>query len=219
MKMKLPRSTPVVALVAAGCLLLGSTGGAVAGALITGKQIKDNTVTTKDIKNGSLAVKDLSKKTRSALAGTAGPTGATGATGPAGAAGPRGFSAWDTIPQGVTVTGRFFDAGRTAGTTGIREENINFPARLPAPPTNWGFGADTFPFTPNDAACTGTFLNPTAPAGRVCVYVEHLSNFSDIEVFGWDAVEHQTHAFYLELTESAPDDSFNYYGSWAYTAP
>lgn len=217
--MNLPRSTPIVALVAAGCLLLGSTGGAVAGALITGKQIKDNTVTTKDIKNGSLAVKDLSKQTRSALAGAPGPAGATGATGAAGAAGPRGFSAWDTMPSGVTVTGRFFDAGRVGGTAGIQEENVNFPAKLPAPPTGWGFGPDSFAFTPTDPACTGTFLNPTAGAGRVCVYVAHLSNFSDIEVFGWDDVEHQSHAFYLELDETNPNDSFNYYGSWAYTAP
>ena len=43
----LPRSTPVLVLLAAA-LLLGASGGAVAGAMITGAQIKDNTVTTAD---------------------------------------------------------------------------------------------------------------------------------------------------------------------------
>ncbi|NHA01336.1 hypothetical protein G5V59_19930 [Nocardioides sp. W3-2-3] len=40
-------------------LLLGSTGGAVAGALITGKQIKNESVTGADIKNGSLGSVDI----------------------------------------------------------------------------------------------------------------------------------------------------------------
>src|SRR5262245_8571615 len=40
--------------------------------------------------------------------GVAGPPGPTGSTGPGGAqgpSGPRGFSAWDVIPSGTTVTG------------------------------------------------------------------------------------------------------------------
>ncbi|WP_435771489.1 hypothetical protein [Nocardioides sp. SYSU DS0651] len=40
-------------------VLLGTSGGAVAGALITGKQIKDGTVTGADIRNGSLAGADI----------------------------------------------------------------------------------------------------------------------------------------------------------------
>lgn len=67
----LPRSTPVLVLLAAA-LLLGASGGAVAGAMITGAQIKDNTVTTADIKNGNLAAKDLSKAARASLKGQTG---------------------------------------------------------------------------------------------------------------------------------------------------
>ncbi|MCR1781189.1 hypothetical protein KVF89_01460 [Nocardioides carbamazepini] len=45
--------------VATGLVLTAGTSGAVAGAMITGKQIKNNTVTTKDIKDGSLGGADI----------------------------------------------------------------------------------------------------------------------------------------------------------------
>ncbi|MFC7505572.1 hypothetical protein ACOACQ_13545 [Nocardioides sp. CPCC 206347] len=44
-------------------LLMGSTGGAVAGALITGKQIKDGTVSTIDVTNESLTGTDVRNET------------------------------------------------------------------------------------------------------------------------------------------------------------
>jgi len=77
-------SSPVVLALCAGCLLLGSTGGAVAGAKITGKQIKNESVTGKDVKNRSLTEQDL---TSSTVAGLQGPPGLTG---PAGPTGPKG---------------------------------------------------------------------------------------------------------------------------------
>jgi hypothetical protein len=78
-------------------IVLASTAGAVAGSLITGKQIKDNTVTTKDIKDGTLAAKDLAPATVAQLKGGPGTTGATGAAGPTGPPGAQG-------PQGVAGT-------------------------------------------------------------------------------------------------------------------
>ncbi|HWJ11129.1 MAG TPA: hypothetical protein VNS46_17245 [Nocardioides sp.] len=45
-------------------LLLGTTGGAVAGGLITGAKIKDGTVTGVDIKNGSLTAVDIKDEPR-----------------------------------------------------------------------------------------------------------------------------------------------------------
>ncbi|MDQ6526266.1 hypothetical protein RB608_21785 [Nocardioides sp. LHD-245] len=55
----LSRSGIVTIAVATGLVLTAGTGGAVAGAMITGKQIKNNTVTTKDIKDGSLTGADV----------------------------------------------------------------------------------------------------------------------------------------------------------------
>jgi hypothetical protein len=47
-----------VHVVAAGALVLAMGGSATAAAVITGKQIKDNSIGSRDIKNGSLQVKD-----------------------------------------------------------------------------------------------------------------------------------------------------------------
>lgn len=74
-------------------LLAAGTGGAVAGVMITGKQIKDGTVTSADIMDRTLGVSDLSPAARNSLQGAPGPTGANGppgATGPAGATGATG---------------------------------------------------------------------------------------------------------------------------------
>ncbi len=53
------RISPLALAVLVAALLLGSTGGAVAGALITGKQIKNESVTGADIKNGTLGSADV----------------------------------------------------------------------------------------------------------------------------------------------------------------
>lgn len=54
----LPRSTPAFVILA-GALLVGASGGAVAGAMITGAQIKDGTVSGADIKNFSIGSQDI----------------------------------------------------------------------------------------------------------------------------------------------------------------
>jgi hypothetical protein len=79
-----------IALVAAGCLLLGSTGGAVAGGLVTGSQIKNGTVTGKDVRDRSLAATDLSPATVAKLQGAKGPAGPQGPAGPVGPEGRQG---------------------------------------------------------------------------------------------------------------------------------
>lgn len=103
-------------------LVVTSTGGAVAGALVTSKQIKDNTITSADIKDNTVRTNDLSPAAR-ALSGTAGPggpagpagpagppgaPGAKGPAGPAGPAGPTGASAMtDVTVRAKTVTGQW----------------------------------------------------------------------------------------------------------------
>jgi hypothetical protein len=105
---RIPRTLPIV-LIAAVALVLAFSGGAVAGKLITGKQIKDNTVSTKDIKNGSLQSLDLSAaaiaELQSGEAGPAGPVGAAGPAGPAGDAGPAGPAGANGVSGLEYVTG------------------------------------------------------------------------------------------------------------------
>jgi hypothetical protein len=82
--------TPLVVLLCALCLLAGGAGGAVAGAKITGKQIKNGSVTGTDVKNGSLTAKDISADTLAGQRGPAGPAGAPGAPGTPGSPGTPG---------------------------------------------------------------------------------------------------------------------------------
>lgn len=70
-----------LALGAVACLLAGSTGGAVAGGLVTGSQIKNGTVTGKDVQNRSLSTSDLAPSTLTTLRGARGPAGPAGAAG------------------------------------------------------------------------------------------------------------------------------------------
>jgi hypothetical protein len=76
--------------------LIASVGGtAVAGSLLTGKDIANGSLTGKDIKNRSIAKKDLKK---SVLKGVKGPKGDPGAPGAQGIQGPAG------TPDGYTKT-------------------------------------------------------------------------------------------------------------------
>ncbi|GAA4708292.1 hypothetical protein [Nocardioides conyzicola] len=202
--MKLPRYVPVLA-AAAVLLLLGSTGGAVAGSLITSKQIKDNTITTKDIKNKTLTTQDLSSKTVKSLKGKNGKDGA---------------SAWDVIPSGNTVSGYFYDTGTTGAALSGQVENINLPGVAPAAPTSYAFAPDSLTETSDeDPTCTGTLAEPTAPPGKVCVYLDGIGGLTSARVYPWDAAEVGDRTFYLSFSEPAADTAYYYYGAWAYTAP
>ena len=93
---KLTQALPAAALIAAVMAVSASTG-AVAAAMITGADIKNNTVTSadlknksvtgKDVKDGALTAADLSSATVSALKGTNGTNGAAGAAGAPGVSG------------------------------------------------------------------------------------------------------------------------------------
>ncbi len=92
--MSTPRQTSLLVGVAAVALLFGATGGAVAGGVVTGKQIKNSSVTGKDIKNRSLGTADLSASALSTLHGAAGAPGAPGSPGSPGVSGTPGVSGY-----------------------------------------------------------------------------------------------------------------------------
>jgi collagen triple helix repeat protein len=230
-----PRSTPAVILGVAALMILTTTGGAVAGSLITGKQIKDNTVTTKDIKNGTLTSQDLSS-TLTAAAGVPGPAGpagspgakgdkgdkgADGTNGANGDVGPRGFSAWDQIPAGVTVTGVVTVDASTTGATSSDQIAVTLPGVAPngisSSKINFAADANT-DTTDDDAECTGTTAVPTAPPGTVCLYLGNNTNVIDVN--GISALVN-TRGFRIswkpETAVAGTDTYMNM--SWAYTSP
>ncbi len=222
MKLRAPNYAEVASTLALTLAL--STGGAYAAGLITSGDIAKNAVTTKHIKNGTVKERDLNtavkaKLNTSGAAGLVGPAGATGATGATGGTGPRGFSAWDTIPSGVTVFGQEF--ANLRGTAGVI--NVNLPAAAPTPLFDEAinFAGNSSVTTDDDATCTGTYGNPTAPAGKVCLYNFALGSTGTATVAegtSWTGSTLGTRAFYADYS-GAPSNVGEVFFTWAYTAP
>lgn len=162
--------------------------------------------------------------------GPAGATGATGGTGPIGATGPTGTSAYDPVPSGVTITGvwQFTDAV-PAGGPWTEVFQIQLPMRLHAPlndDSNVNFAADgSVNTTDDDSSCHGTYAVPTAPAGKVCLYLgtaSSLVGISTIDGETFDDVPVTDRAVVLGYTTTTIPSGGTVVsgrGSWAYTAP
>ena len=110
---------------AAGILAVGASSGAVAGALITGADIKNGTIQSKDIENGTVVSRDIANATiklrdvtpsmrelikAEAAQGAKGEKGDTGATGPQGPKGADGTATyagpnWSIIDRNVIGNG------------------------------------------------------------------------------------------------------------------
>lgn len=207
-------------------------------------------VTSAQIKDGTVKLKDLNPAARKALLGVgpAGPKGADGATGPTGAAGAKGAtgatgtagaagaSVFDggTIPSAKTITGAW--GGRYITAVAGNQQNsyllsIGFP--LPAPvklkDSDVQFGANTAgPVGDADPACTGSVANPTAPAGKVCIYVNEGPNGtrsnSTLTGFKLSAAGVNTDAdrygFMVRIVDAGTvPGTLRAEGTWAYTAP
>jgi hypothetical protein len=201
---------------------------------ITTRKIEDNAVTSAKIDNGTLTEEDFSVaalQTLTGLPGVKGDKGAKGDTGPPGDKGQKGDSALSPVPSGQTIHGAVggdfhaFDA--TASDFGV-------DVTLPIPAANdladgdvfvnidgWqDAGSQSAPTTSDgNAGCTGTPAAPTAPAGKVCIYVsgsDHASNLAgDSVLFGTGA---SPYGFKLKWDASVAGDTF-VDATWAYKAP
>lgn len=201
----------------------------------TGTAIAAQIITSAQIKNGTIRLKDLSANTRKALRGSRGPTGVTGLQGqqgPTGQQGATGPSALDggSIPSGTTVTGAW--GGRyTAALAGSQTNSYLLPSSFPLPApialtdANVNFGAGTAaPVGDADPACTGSAANPTAPSGKVCIYVNAgtrdnstLTGFKLTAAGG--ASNADRYGFEVRIIEVSNPGTIRAEGTWAYTAP
>lgn len=84
-------------------LVVGTTSGAVGGAMITSDDINPGAVTSQAVKDDTLGVGDLSPVARQALKGPKGPKGERGPAGAAGADGANGVSGLEWSWQYVAV--------------------------------------------------------------------------------------------------------------------
>jgi hypothetical protein len=188
-----------------------------AGAIITNSnQIAKHVIVGRNIKTGAVKLANLSVGARQALKGQKGDPGA---------------SVFDSaIPSGTTVTGAW--GGRyIAPQLPFNNSYLlstGFPVKAPAPLTDAEVNV-----APNTAAgdpdptCTGSVDNPTAPAGKVCIYIGSSNNAT---VTGFKLVSPGT-------AGTQPGDAYGFIarvldkgtvgntattsaeGTWAYTAP
>jgi len=124
---------------------------------------------------------------------------------------------WQTIPSGTTVIGpiRWDEQSPAAG--GDYRLFFPFPAVAPAEPTAASWAPDaSLDTTDDDATCTGTVGNPTAPPGKVCLYYVNAGNAASIT--GEMSTGYLRRGFEIWFSPKAAGDIF-VYGTWAYTAP
>ncbi len=172
-----------------------------AARLITGADIKDGTVGGLDIKNGSLAASDVNAATRSAFTDIA---------------------PWKTIPSGKTVTGEFYyDTSVTPGNAADYSSTVSLPgfARYALLGSTVNFAPDAYAqTTDDDATCTGTGTQPTAPAGKVCVYAVNITS-DTTNVVATPMFNLMNRGFEIAWNESGSDNDVALRATWAYTAP
>lgn len=181
---------------------------------VSAKKIKKNAVNSSKVKNRSLLAKDFK-------AGQL----------PAGPKGEAGASALNATPSGKTVRGvlggdfHAYDAIARDWGVGVT---------LPVPAANalsdddvyvnvagWqNEGGQTAPTTTDTSpACNGTPANPTAPAGKVCIYVAVADNAFNLGgcsvLFGAGG---SPYGFKL-IWDSTLDGDTLVDATWAYTAP
>lgn len=191
-------------------------GSAVGAGLVTSAQIRDLTIKARDMKSGSVNSRVLKN----------------GGVGSADVS--NGFKnqlMFATVPSGRTIKGAIggdFDAAAAITDWGVI-------VSLPANARNALSDDDVFinvagwqsgdagqvqpTTTDTNAGCTGSPTNPTAPAGKVCIYVAGGDNAQDVN--GYSALPGtgaSPYGFKLKWENAGTGDTF-IDAVWAYTAP
>jgi hypothetical protein len=95
------------------------------------------------------------------------------------------------------------------------------PGAAPQPLTdatvNFAAGSGAFD---EDATCTGTVAAPTAPSGKVCIYLFSSGGLNASQFVGLRSLMLSTRGFRVTLVPLGTDNADEFfYASWAYTAP
>jgi hypothetical protein len=145
---------------------------------------------------------------------------------PAGASSPGGGGATSpfeqTIPSGQTVIGSVNYDGHTPGTVlGSEEVGTDLPGNAPVGLTN---GSVNFASgaADSDPTCTGTVQAPTAPPGKVCLYLSSsggINTSSSLVGAASNLLPRRSFFVHFEPSSATAGLDMYFYASWAYTAP
>ncbi len=199
------------------CLILLLGGGTAYAASELGKE----SVGTKQLAKGAVTPAKLSKASKQTLIGAAGPTGAQGPQGSPGAKGDTGgqgepgssqFPA--TLPSGVTEHGIYGMSGQRSNPSpplDLPGTSISFPISLASQPHHEKIatgGSAT-------AHCPGSWDEPKAAPGYLCVYEKQALN-SSVSIV---TIEPAFAKYGFELSgDPAEGAIYGMEGTWAVTA-
>jgi hypothetical protein len=198
------------------------------GAAYAATELPKNSVSSKTIKNGQVKTADLhrgavtaSKIAAGAVTGAAVKDGSlTGADINESSLNLNIPSPYGTIPSGTTVTGSWNYFSPPSAEVDLVEA---FPAPAPVALTNAdvNFGNEPEELAADkDPACSGNSSAPTAPPGKVCIYLDHGSTSPKALVGKALQVlpSSPTSRYGFEIaTEAGANGQAG--GTWAYTAP
>jgi hypothetical protein len=210
-------------------------GSAVGAALITSADIKNKAIKQKDMATGSVnsrVIKDRSVKQKDLAfdAVTSQVIAQNTITSANLSPAVQDVVERFTVPSGKTIQGAIggdFASETTGGDWGViaslplKARNDLTDADVFVNVSTWqNAGGQTAPTTTDtDAGCTGTVANPTAPPGKVCIYVAGGDNALDL--FGYSVVPGaggSPYGFKLNWTSPTTGDTY-IDAAWAYTAP
>jgi len=193
---------------------------------VTADRIKSNSLTGKQINEGTLAkVPSAVSADKAQTAGTT--TNAQRATNAdnALALGGVAAAAYDTfatrtIPSGITVTGAFgISSNVTGGTTNDLREVVQLPGLAPTDLIDETVNfANATGAIDVDLSCTGTPNAPTAPAGKVCLYLSATQGL-DTTVEGTAIPQLVGSRSGFVVHAASLTSATGAFGTWAYTAP
>lgn len=211
------------------------------GRLISGSQIKRGSLPGDRIKSNSVTGKQIAEKSLSTVPSAlnaqnaqvaARATNAQRATnadnalslGGTAAAGYLTFAS-HAIPSGTTVTGAFGISSTVTETVNpITSNDVTEVVQLPDP-ASADLTDGSVNFAPAtgaldaDASCVGNASAPTAPAGKVCLYLTSLSGTgTTVEGLAIPGLAGSRSGFVVHALNATAGGA-GVYGTWAYTAP
>jgi hypothetical protein len=236
-----PRVTYANVVSTVALIIALGAGGAYAAAKIGSKQIKDGSIQSVDIQDNGVTGADVDEHTlgpipfaQTALnANTADDaTHADNATHSDNTGNLGGASAVDylrfgsTIPSGRTVSGAL--GYETASASDYREVVSFYPLKAPANVVDANVSFDTSTVSAlaaqnseESANCTGTASTPTAPAGKVCIYLsgENVAPNSAVGTTLDPAIPTGSDLGFSVTADASGANGTFLTGTWAYTAP
>lgn len=176
---------------------------------VNSRRVKDGTLLSKDFKPGELV---------SGAPGPQGPKGDTGAKGDKGDKGDTGEAGplLATLPSGKTLVGQYYALDDAEEIGDWANDTISYQFPLAASPTPHYRPPAAGP----TANCPGTYSDPQAAPGHLCVYSGGRSGTNT--TYSVDGVEHDRVNRFgaaLNVRSSAATGYFFDVGTWAVTAP